>query len=117
MRSVTVCPLQKLLYGMENEMSNVQLEADFLKRLQDAFNKAHVLGYNTTTIQRMLETRGGVVLAKTLVVEGQIHGGLKALAKLGRKDLTIESIMLEPQFASLFSTQELDAAKFRLGQV
>jgi hypothetical protein len=38
----------------------------------------------------MLETRGGVGLAKTLVVEGQIHGGLKALAKLGRKDLTVE---------------------------
>jgi hypothetical protein len=41
---------------------------------------------------------------------------VQAAADIGRLDLSIESLMLQPRFAGLFSPQELDAARWRLEQ-
>lgn len=98
-------------------MTTKQLELEFSERLRDALRQAHDLGYNTATIEKMLASRGAVSLAKMLVESGSIQGGMKAISGLGRKDLTIESIMLEPTFKSLFTTSQLQAAAWRLEQV
>ena len=75
------------------------------------------LGYNPTVFVGLLERYGGVQTAKRLIAEGEIQYGFKRLAALGRLDLTMEQIMLEPEFASLFTEGELAAARWRLDQL
>lgn len=65
----------------------------------------------------MLESLGGVSLAKKLVISGELQEGLKKLAKLGRLDLSMEAIMQEERFAPLFTKPELEASQWRLSQV
>jgi hypothetical protein len=98
-------------------MSTKQLEAEFAGRLQDAIRQAQGLGYNPSRFEQMLTESGAVHLAKKLVATSDIQDGLKAMSKLGRKDLALESIMLEPKFKPLFSKDELTAAHWRLSQV
>jgi len=98
-------------------VTNAALESEFAARLQDGIRQAYDLGYPPTRIEQMLKESGARTVAKRLVTSGDIHKGFQEMAKLGRKDLTIESIMLEEKFRPLFEERELDAAKFRLAQV
>lgn len=98
-------------------MSNNLLEREFSERLRDAMLQAHGLGYHPTRFEQMLNEKGALALARKLVKSGELQDGLKEMVKLGRRDLSMESIMLEPKFASLFSKPELEAANWRLGQV
>jgi hypothetical protein len=65
----------------------------------------------------MLDTLGGVNLAKKLVLSGDLQDGLKTLAKLGRLDLSMEAMMQEDKFKLLFTKSELEAATWRLAQM
>ena len=58
-----------------------------------------------------------VTLAKKLAVSSELQDGLKRIAKLGRLELSMESIMLEEKFKPLFSDQVLQAAQWRLDTV
>lgn len=98
-------------------MNNSPMEAEFSERLRDAIRQSHDLGYHPTRFEKMLNEQGALGLARKLVKSGELQDGLKDLAKLGRKDLSMESIMLEPQFKPLFSIAELQAAKWRLAQL
>lgn len=97
-------------------MGTKQLEAEFADRLHDAIRQAQGLGYNPSRFEQMLAELGALRLAKKLITAPDIQDGLKAMTKLGRKDLTLESIMLEAKFKSLFSVDELAAAQWRLSQ-
>jgi hypothetical protein len=98
-------------------MNNKQLEAEFTARLQDAIRQSHELGYHPTRFEQMLAEYGAINLSKKLIKSGELQDGLKAMAKLGRKDLALESIMLEPKFKPLFSAAEIEVATWRLKQV
>jgi hypothetical protein len=45
-----------------------------------------------------------------------MHDGFRELIGRNRAELTMESIMLEPEFASMFSAAQLAAARWRLQQ-
>jgi hypothetical protein len=64
----------------------------------------------------MLREHQGLGTAKKLIASGAIQDGFRKVVELGRPDLTMESIMLEPEFQTLFSRAELDAARWRLKQ-
>lgn len=98
-------------------MMTAALESEFAARLQDGIRQAYDLGYPPTRIENMLKESSASTVAKRLVASGDMHTGFKEMAKLGRKDLTVESIMLEEKFQPLFEKRELEAAKFRLSQV
>jgi len=98
-------------------MATNPLELEFAGRLRAAISQAQALGYRPTRFEQMLGELGALRLAKALVKSAEIHDGMKEMAKLGRKDLIMESIMLEPKFSSLFSASELQAADWRLRQV
>lgn len=72
------------------------------------------LGYSPKRIRKMLETSHPVEVAKRLVVSGDFQEGFKSMISMGRPNLTVESIMLDDQFASLFTPEERVAAKWRL---
>lgn len=88
----------------------------FHARAVQAMNASVELGYNPTIMRRMLESENAVEIAKRMVRSGDIQQGLAELVALGHPELTLESIMLEEQFAPLFTRQELDAARWRLNQ-
>jgi len=97
-------------------MTTNPLESVFSERLRDAIRQSHDLGYHPTRFEQMLDEQGAPGLARKLIKSGELQDGLKAMAKLGRKDLTMESIMLEPMFIPLFSAGELQAATWRLSR-
>ena len=89
----------------------------FSRRVWEAIKESKELGYHPTYFIQMLENSDPVSVAKMLVKSGEIQEGLKRLSELGRCDLSIESIMLETEFDTLFSQEEKKAAKWRLSQL
>lgn len=93
------------------------LEKKFTQRLYAACLESQQLGYHPTRFITMLHRwHNGVVVAKRLIVSGDIQSGLLNTHRIGRPDLCMESIMLEEDFHPLFSKQELAAAQWRLEQ-
>jgi len=93
-----------------------QLSDLFSARVWSAIEECRGLGYNPSDFVGMLERSDAVSLAERLVTSGDIQSGLKRLVGLGHPELSIESIMLEPEFSALFQQQVLAAAQWRLGQ-
>ena len=89
----------------------------FEQRLLDSIRDSIELGYNPTRFRDMLNTWGGVGVAQRLVASGEIQDGIKKLVAMGHPELSMESIMLEPQFTVLFTAGELEAAQWRLNQL
>jgi len=89
----------------------------FEGRLRNTILESAALGYYPSRFEQMLKNSAGTSVAKKLVASGDLQYGLKELKKLGRQDLTMESIMMEEEFRPLFSKGELEAAKWRLEQV
>lgn len=90
---------------------------EFEQRLRDSIRDSIALGYNPTRFTDMLNTWGGVGVAKRLVASGEIQDGVKKIVALGPPELSMESITIEARFASLFSDGELAAARWRLDQL
>lgn len=79
------------------------LEDDFEQRLRESIRDSIALGYNPTRFTDMVNTWGGVGVARRLVASGEIQDGIKKIVAMGHPELSMESIMLEPKFASLFA--------------
>ena len=65
--------------------------------------------YNPTRFTHMINTYGGVETAKHLVSSGNIQYGLQHIVKMGHYELSMEPIILETEFASLFTEEVLSA--------
>lgn len=88
----------------------------FAAAVQAAVDESRSIGHSPDILIEMLQQRHAVEVAKQLVVSGKIQQGFLKMREIGRLDLSIENLMLQPQFAGLFSPQELDAARWRLEQ-
>jgi hypothetical protein len=93
------------------------LEQELEARLRATIPLCRQLGYNPWKFEEILNTCGSRQTARRLVTSGELQYGLRRLSELGRLDLSMEQIMLEPQFAPLFTPQELEAARWHLGRV
>lgn len=94
-----------------------ELAVQFEQRLWASIDASITLGYNPTRFTDMLNTWGGVGVARRLVASGEIQDGIRKIVSMGHPELSMESIMLEPQFAPLFTAGELEAAQWRLDQL
>lgn len=94
------------------------LEQAFETRIRAAVQECHRIGYHPSDFEGMLANASAVRVAERLVTSGDLQSGLKRLAQLNRLDLSVESIMLEPEFHALFTNVEIrKAAQWRLDQV
>jgi 5-methylcytosine-specific restriction enzyme A len=97
----------------------MSLEAE----LTDAFIEGYKVagkevGYWGKRFLQSVKRNGGLATAKRMLLprnEGQ-RKGLDALLEANRPELTVEAIILQPRFQTLFSAPELVAAKDRLGE-
>jgi hypothetical protein len=86
--------------------------------MKDVYVRAKAeANYTATYFVGMLSTYGGLGTAQRLLASTDISTGFAALYERGRLDLTVEAVVVQPQFASLFSDEEIETAQQRLDQL
>ena len=71
-------------------------------------------GYHATRFLAMVSERGGLDTARYLVHAATVSEGYTALWERKRLDLTVEAVILERKWQSLFSVEERRIAVERL---
>jgi len=90
------------------------LEHEFELAMRDIYRRAErECGYRPTYFQNMISERGGLSTAQALLV-GKPSDGFTKLYMLGRLDLSVEVVALDPKWRSLFTDAELAEARRRL---
>ena len=70
--------------------------------------------YNPGYFRNMVSEQGGLVAVKALLNARGLSDGFTRLWEANRLDLTVEAVALLPQWAPLFTHQELATARQRL---
>ena len=92
-----------------------RLERRFHAAMLDGYEQIKAeTGYNATYFLQMVREQGGLRAAKNLLAKPGPSAGLTRLWEEGRLDLSLEAFVLKPEFAPLFSEQELTTARQRL---
>ena len=92
------------------------LEQKFEAAMFDIYRRAKSEAkYNATIFLNMLNDRGGLATAKTLINADAQSQGYTALMLANRLDLTVEALVVEDmRWASLFLPEEIAKARKRL---
>jgi hypothetical protein len=89
------------------------------KKLEVAMRQVYIrakaqAGYDAKLFLGMLSTHGGLQTAKRLLASQRVSDGFVALWERKRIDLTVENVVLRPEFAQLFTDDEREIARERL---
>lgn len=71
-------------------------------------------GYKAAKFLEMVTMQGGLAAAKTLLHTDYLPYGFAELWERGRLDLTMEYMLIQPPWNSLFTEEELAVARKRL---
>ena len=105
-----------------SEFANRQVAA-LLEKLQDEFTVAmkdlcdriqSECNHNPTRRREMIDNHGGQETANKLLAPGGEYWGFQNLIRLRRLDLSVECLVLQQAFQSLFSAAPLETARQRL---
>jgi hypothetical protein len=92
-----------------------RLEDEFHEAMLDVYRRAKSeAGYTATRFLRMVAERGGLETARLLLHAPKVSEGYEALWERRRLDLTVEAVILDPRWASLFTDEERAIAVARL---
>lgn len=93
------------------------VSAEFAQRMKAVYERGRSeAGYNATYYLSMLSQYGPQETAHRLLAAPAVSDGFSELWERGRLDLTVEAIVVEPQFSELFSENEIAHARRRLKQ-
>lgn len=94
------------------------LKAQFDTAMFDIYRRAKAeAGYNANLFLQMLNDRGGLPTAKTLINAAKPSDGYTALFERGFLALTVEAMVVENRkWHPLFTTEEIEKARKRLRQ-
>jgi len=70
--------------------------------------------YVATRYIQMVAKHGGLATAKILINSDKPSDGYPTLWERGRLDITVEALVQDPKWASLFDPQEIGKARQRL---
>ena len=73
-------------------------------------------GYRATRFLQMVGRLGGVEAAKQLLDSDGFSDGFVELCSLGRLDISMEALVVDPKWQSLFTQDEVAVARRRLEQ-
>ena len=90
------------------------VEGDFHAEMLRLYREAKQEGYTPSYFLRMVNEMGGLAAAKKLIGDERPSEGFTRLWEMGRLDLTVESVALEPRYRELFSPEQLRRARQRL---
>jgi hypothetical protein len=71
-------------------------------------------GYWAHRFRQLVTARGGVAAAKRLLGRAEVSPGFIALREKGRLDLSMEALVIAPEFCGLFTDAEQAEARRRL---
>ncbi len=95
----------------------MDLEREFHDAMLGVYEQAPELGYNATRFLQMVYELGGVQAAKRLLQKHDVQSGLAWLWEHGRLDISMEALVLQEPFGSLFSAADLAEAERRLREL
>lgn len=88
---------------------------DFTEAMLNIYRRAKSeANYEARIFLSMVVERGGLETARYLIHASKVSDGYTALWQRGRLDLTVEAVILEPQWHELFSDVERRVAIDRL---
>jgi len=91
------------------------LEAKFHDEMLNVFKRAKdECGYVATRFLQLVNEVGGLAAAKALLAKDRFAYGLTELWERHRLDISMEAVVLDPRWASLFTEAELAVARGRL---
>lgn len=93
-----------------------KLKKDFDKAMLQIYVRAEKeANYRATIFHQMLNDYGGLQTAKKLLASGsKVSAGYTSLWERRRLDLTVEALVVQPPWMTLFSAEEIETAKSRL---
>lgn len=94
------------------------VEKQFYKDMINICNESKKCGYNPARFLQLVGALGPLKAAKQVINKSGGTEGLTTLWQLGRLDLSVESYVIKPEYASLFSVDEISKCKetlLRLG--
>lgn len=91
-----------------------RFEQDMVEKVYRAAGRE--TGYWAGYFLRSVKRYGGVGAARRLLERGGVSKGLARLASLDRLDLAMETLVLDPAYAPLFTDEERAGATRRLEQ-
>ena len=89
-----------------------RFEQDMVEKVYRATGRE--TGYWAGYFLRTVKKYGGVGAARRLLERGGVSKGLARLASLERLDLAMETLVLDPGYAPLFTDEERAVARRRL---
>lgn len=89
------------------------VEARFHKEMMGLYDRFAELGFRPVLLRRFVLLNGGVAAAKDLVFKPGTTG-LERLLDAGNAELSMEALMLRPDYQPLFTELELKEATKRL---
>lgn len=94
-----------------------KLISDFDEAMLELYRRARVeCDYDGTIFYKMIREIGGLRTAKQLLQRKSVSYGFEILAlEKNRPDLTVEYLVLQPQWVELFLPEHLNVARERLG--
>ncbi len=91
-----------------------KLEAKFESELYNTYHQAAAKGYRATYFFQMLGKYDGVGTAQRLLASDEVAEGLMKLWELQQLPISVEAIVLKPEYAALFTDSERARARHRL---
>lgn len=95
----------------------MNLEVEFTAALQGTYEVARARGYIATYFLQMLEEHGGLETAKRLLAVSEPQTGLYKLWELHLLNESMEGVVLQERFHSLFTQAEINEAWRRLDEL
>ena len=96
----------------------LDVRAEFERAMKDVYIRAKSeANYTASYFIGMLSSYGGLGTAQRLLASTEVSSGFAALYERDRLDLTVEALVIQSKFASLFTDEELDIARPRLDQL
>ncbi|GHD16973.1 GmrSD restriction endonuclease domain-containing protein [Nocardiopsis kunsanensis] len=103
--------------GQERASDSAPDTADFHRAMVSLHERAKTeAGYTPSHFIGMISELGALETARKLLHAPAVSDGFSNLWERGRLDLTVEALVLRPEFSSLFTDEELDRARGRLDQ-
>lgn len=90
------------------------LEDDFDRDMRDIYRMGIEHGYYAHYFIQMIEEHGGVNTAKRLLAVEKPQEGLYRLWELSLLNESMEALVIDPRYSTLFSQGEIITAKQRL---
>lgn len=93
------------------------LESEFTQGLEHTVEPAKARGYIPTYFMNMLAEYGGVETAKRLLAKSEPQEGLFELWRLNMLHKSMEAMVIQDKYKSLFRAEEITEARRRLEEL